>query len=283
MKGFRQTVFRIGSWWRFYRNAVTKYKIHSPFVFEWVTDVLENQRAYYAFDTIAALRAKMLQQNSPLTVTDYGAGPAGQFEGQSEPVQRTTTLSRLVRNSGSDVRQGQRLFHLVQLYQPKRILELGSSVGLSTLYIAHAAGSAAQITTLEGCPQSASIARTNLDILGHESVQVITGPFHQTLQQAVDGYDLLDFVFFDGNHQEEPTLTYVEVCLQKVHDHTIFVLDDVHWSPGMERAWDTINSHPRITMTIDCGDFACAFFRPEFKVKQHFQIVPAWWKPWMVY
>ena len=276
-------IFRIVAWWKFYRRAVTKYKVHSPFVFEWITEVLEDRRYYYAFDEIAALRGKMLQNRTPVTITDFGAGPDGAYAGSTTPVVRTTTLSKLVHRSGSDARQGARLFRLVKWHQPKQILELGSSVGISTLYIAKSGSSPARITALEGCPQSASIARMNLEALGVANTAIITGPFSETLQQTVASYPVLDFVFFDGNHQEEPTLAYVEVCLSKAHDDTIFVLDDVHWSPGMEAAWEKVKAHPRITMTIDCGDFACAFFRKDFKEKQHFQIVPSRWKPWMVY
>lgn len=275
--------FRILAWWKFYRNAVTKYKVHSPFVFEWITEVLEDRRNYYAFDAIEALRKKMLQSNTAITLTDFGAGPNGVFEGNKAPVLRPTTLRKVVRRSGSDARQGARLFRLVNWLHPMHVLELGSSVGISTLYISKAAGNDARMTSLEGCPQSSAIARLNLQTLGVTNVEVITGAFSETLKNVVESYPTLDFVFFDGNHQEQPTLGYVEVCMSKVHENTLLVLDDVHWSPGMEAAWEKIKLHPQVTMTIDCGDFACVFFRKDFKTKQHFQIVPSWWKPWMVY
>lgn len=275
--------FRVASWWKFYRKAVNKYKVHSPFVFDWITDVLEDRRDYYAFDAIAALRRKMRTSNARLMVTDFGAGPNNTFTDEQRPATRETTLRDIVRRSGSSPQQGERLFRMVNWWKPENILELGTSVGISTLYMAKAAGSHARFTTLEGCPQCAEVARLNLQSLGAGHVEVITGPFSDTLEKTVNTFPKLDFVFFDGNHREAPTLRYFEVCVTKAHDDTVFVLDDVHWSPGMEAAWEKIKLDPRVTLTIDCGDFACAFFRKTFTNKQHFRIVPSSLKPWMVY
>lgn len=75
MLNIQQFYFRFFAWGRFYWNAVTKYQVHSPFVFQWITDVLEDQRYYYAFGAIGILRTKMLASNTPIQVLDYGAGP----------------------------------------------------------------------------------------------------------------------------------------------------------------------------------------------------------------
>lgn len=278
-----QLVFRVSAWWRFYLNAVTKYQVHSPFIFSWITEVLEDERYYYSFDDIQALRYKMLRSDTPIVLTDFGTGPNGVLDAHTEPVQRKSTLRQVVQRSGSDSRQGELLFRLVLWLRPQVILELGSSVGLSTLYLSRAAGRQAQVVALEGCPQSADIARLNLKTLHVHHAQVITGAFEQTLEHALNHLPQLDLVYFDGNHQREATLRYFEQCLTKAGDQTVFVFDDIHWSEGMEAAWTTIQQHERVTLTIDCGYFACVFFRPEFKEKQHLKIVASEWKPWKVF
>jgi predicted O-methyltransferase YrrM len=283
MLKIQQFYFRLVAWGRFYWNAVTKYQVHSPFVFQWITDVLEDQRHYYAFGAIDALRAKMLASNTPVQVLDYGAGPNAVLENQQQPTQRNTTLKKIVQRASSDHRQGEMLFKMADLYAPKYILELGTSVGLGTLYIAQGGRSSAQFVSLEGCPNSAEIACLNLRTLGVKNVAIRAGSFEQNLKKAVQDMPQLDFVYFDGNHQAAPTLSYFQVCLDKVHKDSIFIWDDVHWSQGMENAWETIKKHEKVTLTIDCGHFACAFFNPDHKIKQHFQIVPSSWKPWKVF
>lgn len=283
MLKIQQFYFRFIAWGRFYWNAVTKYQVHSPFVFQWISDVLEDQRHYYAFGAIDALRTKMLSSNTPIQVLDYGAGPSASFENQNEPTLRNTTLKKIVQRAGSDARQGEMLFKMADLYAPKYILELGTSVGLGTLYIAQGGRSGAQFISLEGCPNSAEIARLNLRTLGVKNVEVRAGSFEQNLKKAVQDMPQLDFVYFDGNHQAAPTLSYFQICLDKAHKDTVFIWDDVHWSQGMENAWETIKKHEKVTLTIDCGHFACAFFNPDHKIKQHFQIVPSSWKPWKVF
>lgn len=278
-----QLVFRVCAWCRFYLNAVTKYQVHSPFVFSWIKEVLEDERYYYSFDDIRALRQKMLYSNVPVTLIDYGTGPDGIYDAHAEPVQRQSTLRKVVQRSGSDSRQGELLFRLVYWLRPQVILELGASVGLSTLYLSRGAGSQSKVVALEGCPQSAAIARLNLETLKVKQAQVVTGAFEQTLESTLSNLPGVDLVYFDGNHQREATLQYFEQCLVKAGDQTVFVFDDIHWSEGMEAAWATIQQHKRVTLTIDCGYFACVFFRQEFKEKQHLKIVSQEWKPWKVF
>jgi len=283
MSKIKQLLFRIWAWVLFYLNAVTKYQIHSSFVFQWMMNVLEDRRNYYSFGAINQLRNKMLDNNILVQVTDFGAGPNGALENKTEPTLRQTTLHQIAQSSGSTARQGEMLFKLAQLHQPKFTLELGTSVGLSTLYLALGAGSKTNFISLEGCPKVADIARLNLRTLGVKQVNIITGAFEKTLENAVQSLERLDLVYFDGNHQEAATLRYFNICLPKAHHDTVFIFDDVHWSVGMEAAWKKICGHDRVTLSIDCGHFACAYFNPEFKIKQHFKVVRYSWKPWKVY
>jgi predicted O-methyltransferase YrrM len=93
----------------------------------------------------------------------------------------------------------------------------------------------------------------------------------------------VDLVYLDGNHRLEPTLQYFERCLSFASPQTVFVLDDIHWSPEMQTAWDRIRQHPAVTLSIDFYDIALAFVNPDFREKQHWNIVPAWWKLWKFY
>jgi predicted O-methyltransferase YrrM len=279
--------WQIMAFLRFYFRAVTQYQIHSPLAYSWVGAVLEDEaRYFYAFRDVGVLREQLLNNATPLIVSDYGAGPNAAYDSvspSSSVQQRKTTIAQVAARSGSSDQQGQRLFRLVNWHKPKHLLELGTSLGLGTLYMAYALPDEYQFTTLEGCPQTAAVARLHLETFKRSDIKVIDGPFQQTLAPALSHLQRLDLVYFDGDHRYEPTLRYFEQCLPYTHENTILVFDDVHWSRGMERAWEAIKQHPRVTMTIDCWDFGCAFFQPDIKQKQHFAVVPKWWKPWKIY
>jgi predicted O-methyltransferase YrrM len=279
--------WRILAFLRFYFKAVTQYQIHSPLAYQWVSAVLEDEERYfYAFRDVGILREQLLSNSTPLRVTDYGAGPDAAYDKGTSATgvqYRQTTIAQVAARSGSSDQQGQRLFRLVNWHKPQHLLELGTSLGLGTLYMAYALPNPYQFITLEGCPQITEVARLHLETFKKGDIQVIDGPFQQTLGTALERLQRLDMVYFDGDHRYEPTLRYFDQCLSYAHDNSIFVFDDVHWSSGMERAWETIKAHPKVTMTIDCWDFGCVFFQPDIKQKQHIAVVPKWWKPWKIY
>jgi len=284
--------FQIGEFFRFYRTATTKYQLHSTFVYELACAVLEDERWFYAFRDVEAMREKMLASDVILNLEDFGSFTRPSFSKVGElsttvsadkaPSARSVmrSLRSIASRSGSSAAQGQMLFRLVNHLKPKTLLELGTSVGIGAMYLASAAREA-RFLTLEGSPEAAQVARVNLDCLGlAKNTEVRDGPFEQTLTTALQDLKLPDFVFFDGNHRPEPTLRYFEECLTFAHNKTAFVFDDTHWSEGMAEAWQKIKSHPRVTLTLDFFELSLAFTDPDFREKQHFNILPARWKPW---
>ena len=259
---------------RFFRRAKTAYRVHSPFVFELARELLEDDRYYYAFDAIEALRGKLLEDRRELTITDYGAGS------KVVPGNRRTVRS-LARYAAKGPAMGRLLFRTVRFAQPRTLLEFGTSLGVSALYQRAAAPPGARLITLEGCPETAAAAARHFAILNRPDIEQVVGPFEQTLVPALAVLDRLDYVFFDGNHREAPTVAYFERCLTRAHDRSVFVFDDIHWSPGMEAAWERVRAHPRVTLTVDLFFVGLVFFRPEIRTKQHYELVPTRWKPWM--
>jgi predicted O-methyltransferase YrrM len=260
---------------RFYLAADTKFQLHSPFVFELANAVLEDRRWYYAFRDVELLRKKMLVSKLLIDVADYGAASIG-----STPVQRQVPLRKLASLAASGKCQGQLLFRLTQWLKPKRILELGTSVGIGTMYIA-AAARQANFHTLEGCDSCAQIAKANLESMGLDKhITLQTGAFHSSLGASLQAQKQLDLVFFDGHHRADATLKYFKQCLPHSHAHTVFVFDDIYWSSDMTAAWRQIQQHPTVTLSVDLFELGLVFFNPDLKAKQHFKLVPSAWKPW---
>ena len=236
-------------------KAGNRHNVHSPFVFSLVLDVLRKrtQRAEHA-DT-EMLRAALLKDQRTITVMDLGAGSRSNnsSERRVRDIARTALKPR---------RQAEQLARITRYFKPRNVLELGTSLGITTLYLARSVPKA-RIHTIEGCPAIAAIAQENFTSQKAGNIISHVGPFSEQLPTVLDNMDSLDLVFLDGNHAAEPTLEYFNSCLEKAHNDTVFVFDDIHWSEGMEEAWAAIKEHPQVTVTIDLFHFGIVFLRKE--------------------
>jgi predicted O-methyltransferase YrrM len=237
--------------------------IHSPFVFEFVTSVLNDRTRYPDYDTVERLRKKLLADKTPVPVEDYGAGSVAGIGSRS--------VSGITANACKSPKYAQLLYRMARYYHPQYIVELGTSLGISTCYLA-AADKDSIVITGEGNFVVASIAKNNFESLDLPNVRIIVGNFDNTLPEMVRSVPHIDLAFIDGNHQELPTIAYFHELLTKTSESSIIIFDDIHWSAGMEAAWQYIKNHESVMLTVDLFFFGIVFFRPEFKVKQHFTI-----------
>lgn len=237
------------------------YGLHSPFVFNLVRHVIYCQNNYYAFEQIRNYRKELEASDAVIQMVDYGAG-SSVFESSERKV------SRLVRNSSIAPKYGEALFKIIQHLNPPNIIELGTSVGISSLYFA-LSDKRRKVYTIEGCSETANIAKQAFNKFNCENVNQIIGQFYDALPDLVAHTDELGMVFFDGHHAKQATLDYFQICLSKVGNDTVFVFDDIHWSEGMEEAWKIICSHPKVTVTIDLFQIGLVFFKKECQ-KQDF-------------
>ncbi|MBK9732031.1 MAG: class I SAM-dependent methyltransferase [Chitinophagaceae bacterium] len=235
--------------------------MHSPFVYDFMVRVLNDKRHFYAYDEIETLRNRLLLQKEEIDITDYGTGATATTTSQR-------TISYLLKTSAKPPRQAQLLFRIAVFYQCRQILELGTSLGFSAMYLA-ASGANTKVITLEGAPALAERARKNFEAPGMKNIEVMAGPFEKTLPLALQQTQKVDLIFFDGNHRKEPTLNYFRQALDYTNDDSIFIFDDIHWSPEMKAAWISIKAHPQVTLTIDLFFFGIVFFRKQLS-KQNF-------------
>lgn len=239
------------------------YGLHSPFVFELVRDVFYCQYPFYAFDEIKAFKRQLVHSNETFEMVDYGAGSVN-FNG------KTRKLSSLARRSSIASKYGELIFRLITHLNPDNILELGTSIGMSASYFA-LADRRREVNTIEGCSVTAGYAKRTFDALKCDNVNQFVGQFTDVLPELVAKHALLDFVFFDGHHEKQATLDYFNLCLLKAGNNSVFVFDDIHWSKGMEEAWEIIYKHPKVTVSIDLFQVGIVFFRQECQ-KQHFVV-----------
>ena len=136
--------------------------IHSPYLFELVRFILRDENSYYCFADIERRREALMACEDVLDVVDFGS--AGSVEGLH--VQRR--VCDIAQNHLESPKVGQLLFRLVvwmgqQEKKPLSILELGTSLGITTAYLA-AANSRNQVTTLEGSGAVLKVAQGSKEI-----------------------------------------------------------------------------------------------------------------------
>ena len=238
--------------------------MHSPFVFRFILHVLNNKSGYEPPLLIEELRKQLLTDKKVLAIDDLGAG-SRVSPGKQRSVQQ------LAQSALKPSKYAQLLFRLVKYYQPKTIIELGTSLGITTSYMA-TANPLAELITVEGSKSIADIASANFRQLGLKNIHLLNGNFDSLLPSIIDQQRQIDLAYIDGNHRYQPTLSYFNQLLGKIHNDSILVFDDIHWSREMEQAWAEIQSHAAVKCTVDIFYLGFVFFRSEFKTKQHFTV-----------
>jgi predicted O-methyltransferase YrrM len=302
---------------KFLIKSTNQHGVHSPFVFSLVTKCFYDKKKHPAYEIIKEYRKKLLQNKKTINVTDFGAGSRVFSSNERK-------ISAIAKNAGITSKRAQLLNRLVRYLNIEKILELGTSLGISTA--AMAAGNKVQVTTIEGCSATAEIAREQFEEFGWDNIESKVGEFGTILNEgkyevrstrlevkeenskfqipnstSVDSQfatenrnqktenekpkttnyqqqttynkppQTFDLVFIDGNHQKEATLNYFEKLLSAVHNDSVMIFDDIHWSKEMEAAWEEIKLHSEVSVTIDTFYWGLVFFRRE-QAKEHFVI-----------
>ncbi|SOD77971.1 O-methyltransferase [Spirosoma fluviale] len=249
---------------RYLSRARDEHSLHSPFLFSLYLQVIRAKTgSKVLFAPIQNLRRELRKSRQLVTIADLGAGSKINSS-------RQRSIGDIARNSQKSARFGRLLFRLIQRFSAKVIVDLGTSLGITTAYLAEATKPyGGHVLTFEGCPETASVARHNFERLAIQNIEVVVGNLDETLAQAIAALPPIDFVFFDANHRYEPTVHYFETCLTNIHNDTVFVFDDIHWSDEMEQAWGYIKTHQSVRVTVDLFWVGLVFFRKE-QPKQDF-------------
>lgn len=251
---------------KYYRTASNGkgHGVHSPFVYDFIIHILNDRSQYECYKKIEPLRKELLANNKEIEVEDFGAGSSVlPFRNRKVKSIATSSLKRK--------KFAQLLFRIARYYQSKTIVELGTSLGITTSYFA-CADKESSIYTMEGSKSIANIANENFKKNSLSNIQLITGNFDNTIPKLLDKLTTVDLLFIDGNHRKKPTLNYFEAFLKKATNESIFIFDDIHWSEEMEAAWKEIKQHKSVTLTIDLFFIGIVFFNTDFKEKQNFII-----------
>ncbi|NQY05004.1 MAG: class I SAM-dependent methyltransferase [Flavobacteriaceae bacterium] len=254
-------MFQIIAYIKFLLKSKNQHGVHSPFVFDLVTNCFYNKKPQDYYFLLKKHRNLLYQDNRVIHVTDFGSG-SRVFSSNRRKV------SKIAKIAGVNPKKAKLLARLVRYLTIETVLELGTSVGLGTssLHIPHTTS----ITTLEGCPETAKVAQEYFSKLNFTDITLLVDEFQKSIPKIENSS--FDLIYFDGNHNEKDTLSYFETLVSLATHESIFIFDDIHWSKSMETAWKKIKSHSKVSITIDTFHFGFVFFRKEHKEKEHFVI-----------
>ncbi len=260
---------------KYYWEAKTIFSAHSPFIYQFMKDVMGDKGGNGHVNWIETKRSELLNSEASIPFIEYGAGSS---IGANNA---TRKVSDIAKNSLSGRWQCRILHNLVNYYKAEHILEVGTSLGISTAYLA-AGNPHAKIMTLEGNPDSAKIAKKVFKELDFETIDVRVGEFGVTLQNAVNELDTIDMAFLDGNHRKQATIDYFNLLKSKTSKKSIFVVDDIYWSKGMNEAWNEIIGDDAVAFSIDLFRMGILIFDHTIMPKQHFKLIQYKYKPWSI-
>ncbi len=223
-------------------------------------NVIKASRQATSNKKIEAIRDSLLINQTPIEIQDLGAGSK-----LTANIKRS--ICEVAKNSLSPARLS-RLFESILKYNDAQyIVELGTSMGLNTLYLAQKEGS--KVFTFEGSKSLVNIALTHFELFEKNNIKLIEGNLDKTLPEFLQSTDKINFALMDANHRYEPTMRYFNLLVRRLNEKSIVVVDDIHWSKEMEKAWVELYQHKLVYGSIDLYRCGILFFDPALN-KQHF-------------
>jgi predicted O-methyltransferase YrrM len=240
----------------YWLNAVDEHSLHSPFFFDFYTNIVKRSTRDGKIQSIEKLRQELLSNKRKVTINDLGSARS----------KNQRSISSIARTSLSSARFSGLYKKIIDHFNSRTVVELGTSLGVNTLYLAHKQD--AQVVTFEGSEALANIATLTFEFAGAKNILLIQGNIDTTLPAYLQTVRKLDFVFIDANHLYQPTLSYFHQVITKVTETSIVVLDDIHYSADMQKAWHEIKNHKLVYGSADLFRCGILFFDPSLN-KQH--------------
>ena len=234
------------------------YGVHSPFVFNLITKVIEERCSYYSFYDIELIRKQLLFRDDSITYPDR----------QQKRKLRHRTIGEIVEREAIKPKHGALLFRLTNYFKSQNILQLGPSMGLSTLYLtSYAPG--LRCIALENIPEFASIARIAFENAAHNPIDLRTGNYKELLPRALEDMGKVDFVFFNTIYEQQNNVWLFNECSKHVHDGSVFVFEGIKASRKMREFWKEVCAHPEVTVTVDLYSMGIVFFNKKLHKRDY--------------
>jgi predicted O-methyltransferase YrrM len=241
------------------------HNVHSPFVYKLIENVFNNKNEVAIFDFIEEIRVILLKNNKLINLNGFGSG-SKTFNNKGQ-----ISVSVVTKHTSVPKKYGQFLFNFVQHTKPQCVIELGSSVGISSMYLS-SHNFLKRFITIEGEFDLCEITAKNLEYINAPNFEIVHGNFFEKLPFALSKCGgLKKLVFVDGDHSCEKTLAIFNQLIPNMAKNDVVIFDDIYLNKGMIKAWEMIKNDKRVMLTIDIYKFGIVFF-DDFMPKQNFKI-----------
>lgn len=203
------------------------------------------------FQNIEDTRNNLLQNQTIIAVNDLGSRSLN-LTGNKRKIADVAATSLSKKN------YCELFYRIAEYIDAGRILELGTSMGITTLYLSMKEN--AKVFTFEGNPDIIHIAQTNFESFEKQNIQLVDGNLDETLSDFLQDPAKIDFVLMDANHRYEPTMRYFNMLSRRMSDKGIIIADDIHRSLEMEMAWMKMKTHDLVYGSIDLYKCGILFF-----------------------
>lgn len=281
-------LYRLGSWVRHLLTARNTggHGVHSPYLFEWVRMVMDDKNSYYVWAAIERVREQMLVDERMIDFVDYGSGKKLKTDNcqlKTESIDRRKVCD-IAKKSLAKKKYAQMLARLVNWMgdggmdngdgimdngKGLTIVELGTSLGVTTAYLA-AMDAKNTVLTYEGCEAVAAVAKENWKRLGLKNITCRVGMIDA--EALAEELSRVDVAFVDANHTYAGTRMYVNILLEKMHEKSVLVIDDIHHSREMEKVWQEICADDRVTTSMDLYQMGLVFLDKNYW-KRHYKMI----------
>jgi predicted O-methyltransferase YrrM len=202
--------------------------------------VIEERCPYYRFSDIESLRKRLLLQKE---------------------------MADIVEREAICPKQGALLFRLANYFRPKNIVQIGSSVGLSTLYLT-SYRQEVRCIALEKTSEHASIAHWVYEKGARTFVDLRIGDYQTVLPGILEEMKTVDFVFFN-TCREASNASLFDTCVKYAQADTIFVFEGIKKNRTMRKLWKTICRRPEVTVTLDLYSMGIVFFNKKLHKRNY--------------
>ncbi len=254
----RQKLFQVAEYLQYWLSQVDEHSLQAPFIYDFYTKVILGESP--SQPDLIALRQELTRNINIIPIKDYGAGS---ITGASEHRQ----IGVIAKYSISTIKTAQLISRITAYFNPGKVIELGTSLGLLTLEI-NRGTPGADIYTIEGAPALCDLAKSHFKKYSTGQIKLYQGNIDKVLPQVIQEAGHVDVAIVDANHTKEATLSYFYTLLKGCNQQSVIVIDDIHWSKGMKAAWSEISNHPEVTCSIDLYQIGVVMFREELSKQQ---------------
>jgi len=219
------------------------FGVHSPFIYNLITKVIEEKTPYYFFDDIENFRKELLSRENP--------------------------LNTLTADETQHKNYGALLFRLVNFFKCRNVLQIGTSTGVMSLYLALPLRNSCKCYALEERPGLTQSVRTFAENYSLTNLHLTEGAYAENLLKLNSDNASFDFIFINTRGDSDKTNETFRLVETFIYQNTVMVIDNIRQNKAIKNIWQEIKNRSDVTLTIDLFSLGLVFFNTQLHKQHH--------------